>query len=338
MISPSELKRQLLPKGIRRELQNLGNRLFNRCTEDKLVTVFQRLQIPPGAYVCVHSMLSGLGYLVGGPETVIKALQRAVPGCTIMMPSFPFSGSAKEYLDLGEVFDPQQTPSKSGMLTECLRRMPGAVRSLHPTHPCVALGPGARDLIDGAEQSLTPFGDDSTYGRFSKKSNAYLLLIHTNNTSMVHRIQEMVNMPNLFLDPVFNARTLLPTGGVTEFPVKLHTPVVPLFVVEGDEGKGKEFLWYPDYTLLFPKYNYQRIQEKLLGNPAWEKLKKRHDSFIERGVYAVSASGGSEIMSVKLDPWLREINRDVCRSLQLFCSDYDGENLAAMYREGRLAK
>jgi len=338
MIRPSELKRQLLPKGIKRELQNLSNRLFNRCTEEKLVAAFQHLQIPSGAYLCVHSMLSGLGYLVGGPETVIKALQRAVPACTIMMPTFPFSGSAKEYLDHGEVFDPQQTPSKSGMLTECLRRMPGAVRSMHPTHPCVALGPGAHDLIDGSEHSLTPFGDDSTYGRFSSISNAYLLLIHTNNTSMVHRIQEMVDMPNLFLDGEFSARTLLPTGAVAHFPVKLHTPIVPLFVVEGDGGGGREVLWYPDYTLLFPKYNFQRIQDKLQGNSVWEKLKKRHDSFIDRGIYAVAATGGSEIMSVKLNPWLQETNREVCRTLQEFGPDYDPEIIAAMYEEGRLAR
>ncbi|UFS69148.1 AAC(3) family N-acetyltransferase [Geomonas sp. RF6] len=333
-----ELKRRLFPKGVRKELEKLRNRLFNRCTEEKLVQAFRRLQIPPGAYICVHSMLSGLGYLVGGPEMVIRALQRSVPGCTIMMPSFPFSGSAKDYLDLGQVFDVQRTPSRSGLLTECLRHMPGAVRGLHPTHPCVALGPGAHELIDGTEHSATPFGDDSAYGRFCEKPDAYLLLIHTNNTSILHRTQEMVDMPNLFLDEPFHAKSLLPGGEVATFTVRLHTPVLPLAVLEEDDGGDKNVLWYPDYMLLFPGYNYQRIWQKLRGNSVWERLRKRHESFIERGIYAISGSGGSEIMSVRVAPWMQEINRDLRQNLESFPLNYDRDFLVSMEQEGRLVR
>ena len=194
-------KQKTFPKGIRRKLANAGDRLFRRATERKLACAFSRLQIPPGAVICVHSMLSGLGYIVGGPETVIRAIQKAVPDCTILMPTFPFSGSMLDYIDSHPApFDADTTPSRSGLLTETLRKMPGAKRSYHPTHSCAALGPRADELLDGSEWSLTPFGDNSAYGRFTLAKDAYLLLIHTNNTSIVHRIQELVDMPNLFLD------------------------------------------------------------------------------------------------------------------------------------------
>ncbi|QVW33908.1 AAC(3) family N-acetyltransferase [Geobacter sulfurreducens] len=338
MKSLAELKRQMFPKGIRRELQNLSNRIFRRTTEKKLARAFAQLNIPPGALVCVHSMLSGLGYIVGGPETVIKAIQRAIPGCTIMMPSFPFSGSAKDYVDSGAIYDRDNTPSQSGLLTECLRKMPGAVRSLHPTHPCVALGPRAHELIDGSENSPTPFGDDSTYGRFSADENAYLLLIHTNNTSIVHRIQEMVDMPNLFLEGMYEARALDGSGQIKSYRVKLHTPVLPLYVIEhGNDGRS-EYIWFPDYVLLFPKYNCERIETNINASSVWQKLMKRHENFVNNGDYKTSKQDESEIMMVKLEHWINQINSDVRESIRNYSDEYVYDALHEKYRNGNISR
>lgn len=198
-------KSRFFPKGIRRTLRRHTSRILERTTSANLVHVLKELEMQRGSVICVHSMLSGLGYIVGGPETVIHALRRAVPNCTIMMPTFPFSGSVADYLKQQPVYDRDHSPSCSGLLTETLRQFPETLRSLHPTHPCSALGPWAEFLIDGSEKSETPFGDNSTYGRFSAMEEAVLLLIHTNNTSIVHRIQEMVDMPNLFLPELATA-------------------------------------------------------------------------------------------------------------------------------------
>lgn len=326
MKSLAELKRQMFPKGIRRELQNLSNRIFRRTTEKKLARAFAQLNIPPGALVCVHSMLSGLGYIVGGPETVIKAIQRAIPGCTIMMPSFPFSGSAKDYVDSGAVYDRDNTPSQSGLLTECLRKMPGAVRSLHPTHPCVALGPRAHELIDGSENSPTPFGDDSTYGRFSADENAYLLLIHTNNTSIVHRIQEMVDMPNLFLEGMYEAVGVNGNGENKSYLVKIHTPKVPLYVIESADN-DLEYIWYPDYVLLFPKSNMDNILSNIKNDKIRFKLNHRFEELTNNDVIKIVKNNDAEIMKVKVDSWLKVLCYDINISMKENCREYDYENI-----------
>lgn len=329
MKSLAELKRQMFPKGIRRELQNLSNRIFRRTTEKKLARAFAQLNIPPGALVCVHSMLSGLGYIVGGPETVIKAIQRAIPGCTIMMPSFPFSGSAKDYVDSGAIYDRDNTPSQSGLLTECLRKMPGAVRSLHPTHPCVALGPRAHELIDGSENSPTPFGDDSTYGRFSADENAYLLLIHTNNTSIVHRIQEMVDMPNLFLEGMYEARAKDYSGNIKKHYVKLHTPLIPLYVIEQSENGKYETIWFPDYVLLFPEKHKVKTLSRINSQNIKNKLIQRDNDFKANGIYTNVKHNTSEIIAIKNIEWISTVKSYVDNSInkheKIYCDiDNDG--------------
>ena len=208
----SNLKRQLFPKGIKRGLRNYQNRLINRTSEKKLVGTFSRLGFEKGAVICIHAMLSGLGYIEGGPQTIFRSLQKVVPDCTILMPTFPFDGSTQQYLANGPIYDKNVTPSKSGLLSETLRLFPGAQRSFHPTHPCVAVGPRAGELIDGSEISKTPFGDDSSYGRYCLMDEAVQLLIHTNSSSIVHRVQEVVNIPNLFQDDLVVAKGIGPDG------------------------------------------------------------------------------------------------------------------------------
>src|SRR5262249_7388363 len=107
-------KQRCFPKGFRRTANNYLNRLVHRGTRKSLATTFSQLGIEPNAVVCVHSALSSIGYLVDGPESVIFALQDAVPDCTIMMPSFPFGETALKYVASDPVFDPINMPSESG--------------------------------------------------------------------------------------------------------------------------------------------------------------------------------------------------------------------------------
>src|SRR5262245_26088078 len=81
-------KDRYFPGGIRRTANRYLNRLFHRATRKSLASSFSQLTIEKGAVVCVHSALSGLGYLVNGPEIVILAMQDAIPECTLFMHSF----------------------------------------------------------------------------------------------------------------------------------------------------------------------------------------------------------------------------------------------------------
>lgn len=317
------LRRRYFPKGIRRAARKQYARVFRRTTRRGLTRALRGLGIADGAAVCVHSMLSGLGHVVGGPVTVIDAVRDAVPDGTLMMPTFPFGGSCEEHLAGDPLYDRNGTPSRSGLLTETLRLLPGARRSLHPTHPCAALGPAADELIDGSERAKTPFGDESTYGRFAARDDAELLLVHTNNTSLVHRFQEVARTPNLFLEGERRARGLDASGAVAEYGVRVHRPLVPLFVVlRGDDAGQRESVWLPDYCLPAPAYNRERISANLGSRRVRDFLFGRHARLVKDGVVRTVRFKSAEIIAVRVRPFLERI----CADLRESYADYESSS------------
>src|SRR5262249_15519414 len=155
------------------------------------------------------------------------------------------------------------TPSKSGLLSEVLRRLPEARRSLHPTHPCTALGPDAGAIVEGSEASETPFGPQSPYGRYAASPKAWGLLIDTNRFSIIHCFQEQVGMPNLFLDDLAEMTGLDWEGRPRRYRIRVHRPVIPYFLVVGDPALGAEYLRWRDYVLPFPESAIQFLQQRL---------------------------------------------------------------------------
>ncbi len=250
-------KDRIFPGGVRRTLQRWRLQATQRVRRADLVRLFGDLGLPAGAWICIHSRLSGLGYLVEGTASVLEAVLEAVPGCTILMPTFPFPGSALDWIRSGAVYDPRRTPSASGALSEALRLFPGAIRSLHPTHPCAAVGPDARQLIEGSENSAEPFGPHSAYGRYASASNAWQLLIHTNHTSIVHWFQERTSMPNLFLPGLHEAKGLDWDGRLHVRRVRVHRPVLPLYLAIPD------YIWLPDFALAFPTATRTGLEKRL---------------------------------------------------------------------------
>ncbi|MHC5079961.1 MAG: AAC(3) family N-acetyltransferase [Planctomycetota bacterium] len=122
------------------------------------------LGVKPGSILLVHSSLSALGWVAGGPVAVVQAL-RACLGSegTLVMPAY--SG---EYTDPGgwenppvpqawwpvirdamPAYDPQITPPRAvGVIAECFRGFPGVRRSSHPHTSFCALGPHAEEICD----------------------------------------------------------------------------------------------------------------------------------------------------------------------------------------------
>ena len=128
--------------------------------------------------VMVHSALGRVGWTVGGPVTVIRALLDVLqPHGTLVMPAespnisdpntweddrvFPdWYDTIRANLP---VFDPLTTPTTMGAIPEAFRTYPGTQRSNHPLVSVCANGHKANEIIK--EHSLefcegrgTPFG------------------------------------------------------------------------------------------------------------------------------------------------------------------------------------
>ena len=109
------------------------------------------------------------------------------------MPSMPFSGSAVEYVRSGQMFDVRRTVSQMGLVTELFRRSSGTIRSLHPTHPVLASGSKADELLRGHLLARTPCGEHSPYAKLAGV-DAKIVLLGTGIGSMTyyHHLEEQL--------------------------------------------------------------------------------------------------------------------------------------------------
>lgn len=143
------------------------------------------------APLIVHSSLSRLGWVCGGPVAVCQALLDAVgPEGDLVMPA-----QTTEYADPARwtspavppewwptiraelpLFDPLITPTREmGRIAETFLRWPGTRRSTHPCVSFTAKGPRADFILH--PHPLTPsFGDASPLGRLYDLDARILLL------------------------------------------------------------------------------------------------------------------------------------------------------------------
>jgi aminoglycoside 3-N-acetyltransferase len=154
-----------------------------------IVEGLRKLGIKAGDIVMVHSSLSSLGRVEGGAAAVIQALLEVLtPSGTLLMPTF---GGPQP-------FDLVNSPSGLGVITETFRRMPGVVRSLHPTHSISAIGARAEEMVRDHIASPTAAGRGTPYGRLIELGGKILLIgvDHDRSTTM-HTLEEYVEAPYL---------------------------------------------------------------------------------------------------------------------------------------------
>ena len=187
-------------------------------TKKSLVESFRRLGIRSGTRLVVHSSMRSLGPVEGGAETVLEALIACIgPNGLLIMPTFTY---------FNEEFDPESTPGRTGILPELLRKRPGAVRSLHPTHSVTAFGERAAAICDG--HHLVPgLGVDSPLDRIAKADGGILLLGvgHTSN-STVHVGEAYADVPygDIPFNPHWPRRIKVRLGGTEYAEMEVRNP------------------------------------------------------------------------------------------------------------------
>jgi aminoglycoside 3-N-acetyltransferase len=160
------------------------------------------LDIEAGDGLAVHSSLSSLGWVEGGTDSVVDALFDAVgEDGTLLMPTFT---------GYDDVFDPDQTPSETGAVTEAFRQRDGVVRSDHPTKSVAVAGPDAGRLV-ADHRPLASLGVDSPFHRFLESGGDVLLVGvgHTRNSSL-HVAEKVAGVP--YRDQVAETRRVTADG------------------------------------------------------------------------------------------------------------------------------
>lgn len=148
----------------------------------------------------VHSSMSKLGWVAGGPHAVVLALLEAVgPDGTLAMPTHTGLTEPRDWenppvpeswwpviRDETPAYDPSLTPTRGmGAIVECFRQVPGVRRSAHPTYSAAAVGPLA-EVITAHHPIDDGFGERSPYAQLYEL-DAHVLLLgvdHAHNSSL----------------------------------------------------------------------------------------------------------------------------------------------------------
>ncbi|CAM3712376.1 aminoglycoside N(3)-acetyltransferase [Marinicrinis lubricantis] len=170
-------------------------------TKEDLITQFRACGLQEGQVIFVHASLSKLGFVVGGAETLIRALLEIVGAeGTLVMPTQtwknldPATGVHwEEPVEWWPVirahwpaYDKDITPSIGmGAAAEMLRTWPGARRSDHPARSVTAVGRHAEYITENHDL-CNIFGDGSPLDKVYQL-HGYILLIgvgYDKNTSL----------------------------------------------------------------------------------------------------------------------------------------------------------
>lgn len=170
-------------------------------TKKDLIFDLKKMGVKKGDCLLVHTSLSKVGWVCGGPTALVEALLESVgDGGTVMMPTHTTGNTEPRNWQNPAVpeswwqvireempaFDLSKTPTVAmGVVSEAFRMWPGTLRSPHPIGSFAANGQHAEMLL--VQHSLEPmFGDQSPLGRLYELGGKVLLIGvgHDSNTSL----------------------------------------------------------------------------------------------------------------------------------------------------------
>lgn len=206
---------------------------------EELIAALDRLQIPEGSDLLVHSSMRSFGAPVsGGAEMVLDVLlERIGTGGTLVMPTLSFSSLDES----APVFDANKAPSDCGALTELFRTRPGVRRSMHPLSSACAYGARAEYYTEN--HADTPCGMKSPYGKLVSE-NAWIL----------------------FIGAGFGSNTVFHVAEELAAPAYMRYKTIPNVAMTAQDGR--------QYTASFRRYDcYQTgiMRELIRMKPIFEK-------------------------------------------------------------------
>lgn len=181
------------------------------ATVESLIADLRALGVHEGMTVAVHSSLSALGWVVGGPHAVVLALQRAVTDSgTLCLPAYSTDNSEPVHWndpavpeawhqvvrDHMPAFDARMSHTRGmGAIAELFRRAPDVRRSSHPAVSWCAWGRYARAITQDHRLN-SGFGEESPLARIYDLGGSVLLLgVGHDRNSSLHLAEHRADWP-----------------------------------------------------------------------------------------------------------------------------------------------
>jgi aminoglycoside 3-N-acetyltransferase len=163
----------------------------NVITKSLLVEEFRSLGLYRGMSLIVHSSLRSLGWVSGGPVTVVQALMDVLTEeGTLVMPTHSGDYSDPSHWlcpavpadwwdtirETMPAFDPTYSPTRGmGKIPDVFRTFPQVIRSYHPSVSFSAWGKEAKFITDGHSLDFG-LGEQSPLARLYDLDSSVLLL------------------------------------------------------------------------------------------------------------------------------------------------------------------
>lgn len=173
------------------------------ATRTSLAADLRAIGLEPGDAVLVHAALRQVGRVIGGPDSILTAMQDVVgPGGTILgYTDWQLEDFGRDYLDWREhvpAFDPERSRATrdNGFWPEMLRTTPGALRSGNPGASMAAIGGRAAWFV--ADHALDyGYGPQSPLGKLVAANGKVLMLGATlDHMTLLHHAEHIADFPN----------------------------------------------------------------------------------------------------------------------------------------------
>ena len=210
----SSVKRR--PKAVIQATRQLFVKQFRSYGAEDLASLLRSLGIIEGDTVMLHSGFALSGFR-GSPKDLADVFVDVVgPTGNLLMVSLPYSSSTLDYLQKRRTFDVRHTPSHMGLVSESFRRREGVRRSLHPTHPVLALGPSADWLTRGHHKCVDACGKDSPFDKFLQLGGKIVFFnVPFSTLTFFHYLEDLVasSLPfPLYVERSVEVQTIDATG------------------------------------------------------------------------------------------------------------------------------
>lgn len=317
---------------LRRRLRRKYISLRHKIDVKALNDAFDNVGLEAGMVVCAHSSLSQLGFIEGGPASIIDTLQTRLTtsGC-LMMPSFPTAGAMADYISSGQVFDVRSSRSRVGALTEIFRKRPDVARSLHPTNSVAAWGQPKAYYLADHEKSITPYGRHTPFGRLAESDNTFILIMETHIHSYLHHLQERVDFPNIHLPGLADAKLINTDGQSVQMQTKVMRPRIPYFVaIPSRGGAAPDWAVLHDFFLLFTRaqaHHARAIGYRFAGYP---KIGARRQELEASGILRSAQLGRGEIGLLNVRAFTERVEPEIRDLIERFRPFYDPDSIAAL--------
>lgn len=180
----------------------------------------------------IHGSISNIGKFDKPVSEFVNAWlqQLDLKNQTVLVPALPYNTTMREYLESCKAFDVRTAKNAMGAISSIISKLPGAHRSVHPTHSVVAIGANAEAYVTGHELGDTPFGANSPYRKLTERGGKILMFgVGLNSVTCFHVYEDMMGaeMPvNVYLDQRFQIPCVDAAGNNLVVTTACHNPSV----------------------------------------------------------------------------------------------------------------